>query len=193
MSKMILVAGPWRSGTNGDETLMRQNLARLEQAALALFERGHVPVIGEWLALPLAQAAGSEKPGDAISERFYTRSRTVWWRNATRCCVCRARPRGLTVMWKSPASTGLRFTFRWRTCRRDNARYCTSGTTTGQKPAAVPALDYPIAPLHRIEEEFRHLRFAQIKLLHALRNPLPVVLLIAFIKIQQRAERATAV
>ncbi|EOI5795401.1 NUDIX hydrolase [Cronobacter malonaticus] len=70
MSKMILVAGPWRSGTNGDETLMRQNLARLEQAALALFERGHVPVIGEWLALPLAQAAGSEKPGDAISERF---------------------------------------------------------------------------------------------------------------------------
>lgn len=71
MSKMILVAGPWRSGTNGDETLMRQNLARLEQAALALFERGHVPVIGEWLALPLAQAAGSEKPGDAISERFF--------------------------------------------------------------------------------------------------------------------------
>lgn len=70
MSKMILVAGPWRSGTNGDETLMRQNLTRLEQAALALFERGHVPVIGEWLALPLAQAAGSEKPGDAISERF---------------------------------------------------------------------------------------------------------------------------
>lgn len=71
MSKMILVAGPWRSGTNGDETLMRQNLTRLEQAALALFERGHVPVIGEWLALPLAQAAGSEKPGDAISERFF--------------------------------------------------------------------------------------------------------------------------
>ncbi|EGT5662081.1 NUDIX hydrolase [Cronobacter dublinensis subsp. dublinensis] len=70
MSKLILVAGPWRSGTNGDETLMRQNLARLEQAALALFERGHVPVIGEWLALPLAGAAGSGKPGDAISERF---------------------------------------------------------------------------------------------------------------------------
>ncbi|ALB61833.1 FIG00554475: hypothetical protein [Cronobacter condimenti 1330] len=70
MRKLILVAGPWRSGTNGDERLMRQNLARLEQAALSLFARGHVPVIGEWLALPLAQAAGSEKPGDAISEQF---------------------------------------------------------------------------------------------------------------------------
>lgn len=31
---------------------------------------GHVPVIGEWLALPLAAAAGSTQVGDAVSEAF---------------------------------------------------------------------------------------------------------------------------
>ncbi len=43
---------------------------RLEQAALAVYQRGHVPVIGEWLALPLAAAAGSTQVGDAVSEAF---------------------------------------------------------------------------------------------------------------------------
>lgn len=67
-TEMILIAGPWRSGTNGDEALMQQNLARLEAAALEVYQAGHVPVIGEWLALPLSHAAGSKQIGDEISE-----------------------------------------------------------------------------------------------------------------------------
>ena len=66
----ILVAGPYRSGTGGDSVLIERNLRRLEQAALAIYRRGHVPLIGEWLALPLARAAGSSVPGDPISEEF---------------------------------------------------------------------------------------------------------------------------
>jgi hypothetical protein len=61
---LILIAGPYRSGTNDDAQLMRQNLRNLESVALPLFRKGHVPVIGEWIALPLIELAGSSKPGD---------------------------------------------------------------------------------------------------------------------------------
>jgi hypothetical protein len=74
----ILVAGPYRSGTGGDAALIERNLHRLEQAALSIYHRGHVPMIGEWLALPLARAAGSTRLGDAISEEFlYPASRRL--------------------------------------------------------------------------------------------------------------------
>ncbi|GGB77481.1 DUF4406 domain-containing protein [Dyadobacter sediminis] len=62
---MILVAGPYRSGTNDDPELMQKNLSRLESVTLDLFRAGHLPVIGEWLALPLLHLAGSKRPGDA--------------------------------------------------------------------------------------------------------------------------------
>ena len=65
-SWMVLVAGPYRSGTGGDPEKREQNLRRLEAAALEVWNRGHLPVIGEWLALPLAQAAGSVEIGDAV-------------------------------------------------------------------------------------------------------------------------------
>ena len=61
---LILIAGPYRSGTNDDATLMQKNLNNLESVALPLFRKGHVPVIGEWVALPLIHLAGSTKTGD---------------------------------------------------------------------------------------------------------------------------------
>jgi len=65
---IILIAGPYRSGTGDDPVLMRQNLDRLETAALAVWRRGHLPMIGEWVALPLMQLAGSQSIGDAVWE-----------------------------------------------------------------------------------------------------------------------------
>jgi len=67
---LILIAGPYRSGTNDDPMLMKKNLEFLESAALPLFEKGHIPMIGEWVALPLIQLAGSQKPGDAAWEKI---------------------------------------------------------------------------------------------------------------------------
>ena len=67
---LILIAGPYRSGTNDDPKLMQQNLERLESVALPLFRKGHVPIIGEWVALPLIHLAGSTKPGDAAWEEI---------------------------------------------------------------------------------------------------------------------------
>ena len=63
-SMLILIAGPYRSGTNDDPALMRNNVRIMESYALPIFRAGHTPVIGEWLALPLADLAGSRKLGD---------------------------------------------------------------------------------------------------------------------------------
>ena len=67
---LILIAGPYRSGTNDDPLRMAANLHRLEAAALPLFRAGHLPIIGEWVALPLLALSGSERPGDAAYEEI---------------------------------------------------------------------------------------------------------------------------
>ena len=67
---LVLVAGPYRSGTDGDPQRIRQNLQRLESHALGVYNAGHIPLIGEWVALPLATQAGSAEVGDAISEQY---------------------------------------------------------------------------------------------------------------------------
>ncbi|TPG64405.1 DUF4406 domain-containing protein [Hymenobacter nivis] len=67
---LILIAGPYRSGTHDDPARMADNLHRLEAAALPLFRAGHLPLIGEWVALPLLRLAGSTRPGDAAYEEI---------------------------------------------------------------------------------------------------------------------------
>jgi hypothetical protein len=67
---IILIAGPYRSGTNDDPSLIAQNLDRLESFASSVYKAGHIPMIGEWVALPLMKQAGSQKLGDAISEQY---------------------------------------------------------------------------------------------------------------------------
>jgi hypothetical protein len=49
---------------------MARNLTLLGEAALQVWNRGHLPVIGEWLALPLAAAAGSTRVGDAVWDKI---------------------------------------------------------------------------------------------------------------------------
>ncbi|MEU6979436.1 MULTISPECIES: DUF4406 domain-containing protein [unclassified Streptomyces] len=65
---LILIAGPYRSGTDGDPQAMAANLARLETAAWPVFEAGHLPVIGEWIALPVLRSAGAA-PTDPLADR----------------------------------------------------------------------------------------------------------------------------
>ena len=69
---MILVAGPYRSGTGDDPEKMQRNVRLMEAYALPLFRAGHLPVVGEWLALPLVALAGSREVGDeAFNEIFH--------------------------------------------------------------------------------------------------------------------------
>ena len=78
---MILVAGPYRSGTDGDPARIQANVDAMTAASLELFQRGHLPVMGEWFALPLieaAEAAGTYVDADAtifhpVAERVLAR------------------------------------------------------------------------------------------------------------------------
>ncbi len=63
---LILIAGPYRSGTGDDPAKMAANLRRLEAAAWPIFQAGHTPMIGEWVALPIWQNAGGETVGDDL-------------------------------------------------------------------------------------------------------------------------------
>ncbi|NJM05061.1 DUF4406 domain-containing protein [Candidatus Gracilibacteria bacterium] len=63
---LILIAGPYRSGTNDDPQKMAENLQRLEQASWPIFQAGHVPMIGEWVALPIWRVAGGNSVGDTL-------------------------------------------------------------------------------------------------------------------------------
>ena len=68
---MILVAGPYRGGTGDDPVKIQANVEAMEGMSLKVFRRGHLPVMGEWFALPLLKQAGSKKIGDAIFDKIF--------------------------------------------------------------------------------------------------------------------------
>jgi hypothetical protein len=68
---LVLVAGPYRSGTNDEPDRLAANVAAMNEAALGVFRAGHLPVTGEALALPLIEIAGSERTGDAVFDEIF--------------------------------------------------------------------------------------------------------------------------
>jgi hypothetical protein len=82
---MILVAGPYRSGTDGDPARIAANVEAMTAVALDLYRRGHLPVMGEWFALPLIEHAQHDgEGGDAFDEMFHP----VAERLLERCDAC---------------------------------------------------------------------------------------------------------
>jgi hypothetical protein len=82
---MILVAGPYRSGTNDDPELIARNVHAMTDTALKLFRAGHLPVLGEWFALPLIELAGSKRIGDAAFDQIF---HPVSRRLVAKCDAC---------------------------------------------------------------------------------------------------------
>jgi hypothetical protein len=68
---LILVAGPYRSGTNDDPALIARNVAAMTEVSLSLFRVGHLPVMGEWYALPLIEHLGSVGIGDPVFKEIF--------------------------------------------------------------------------------------------------------------------------
>jgi len=82
---MILVAGPYRSGTGGDPKKIAANLAAMNDAAYAVYQKGHIPMLGEWLALPLIELASQHMDHDtAEAEIFHPSARRL----LTACHAC---------------------------------------------------------------------------------------------------------
>jgi hypothetical protein len=55
----IMVGGPYSTGAQSAAE-RAANLQRLNEAAVAIFRKGHVPIIGVNLALPMIEAAGHD-------------------------------------------------------------------------------------------------------------------------------------
>jgi ADP-ribose pyrophosphatase len=68
---LILIAGPYRSGTGDDPARMAANVKAMEAYALPLYRAGHLPVLGEWIALPMLELAGSKQVGDAAFNEIF--------------------------------------------------------------------------------------------------------------------------
>ena len=68
---LVLVAGPYRSGTDDDPGKLAANVSAMNRAALDVFRAGHIPVTGEAVALPLVELAGSRRVGDAIFDEIF--------------------------------------------------------------------------------------------------------------------------
>jgi hypothetical protein len=67
---LIMMAGPYMSGTDGDPVKIAANRARLESYCLPIYDKGHLAVVGEWFALPIMHTAGSQKHGDRIFDAY---------------------------------------------------------------------------------------------------------------------------
>ena len=68
---MILVAGPYRSGADGDPARIAANVEAMTAVALELYRRGHLPVMGEWFALPLIEQAERDGAGDSAFDEIF--------------------------------------------------------------------------------------------------------------------------
>jgi hypothetical protein len=67
-SLLILISGPYLTGTDGDEAKIQKNLEAMEAYALPLFKKGHLGMVGEWAAWPVIKSAG----GDTHSSPEFT-------------------------------------------------------------------------------------------------------------------------
>lgn len=69
---LILISGPYMTGTDGVEAKIRANLARMEAMALPLYQRGHLAVVAEWLSWPvIVQAGGTDHGSPEFAEYQY--------------------------------------------------------------------------------------------------------------------------
>ncbi len=55
----IMIAGPYTAGASTPEA-RAANLIEMNRAAVAVFDKGHIPIIGVNLALPMIHAAGED-------------------------------------------------------------------------------------------------------------------------------------
>lgn len=67
---LVFIAGPYRSGTGDREDAIAANVQAMQHAAVQVAAMGHVPLLGEWVTLPLIAAAGGQR-GDAVWNRVF--------------------------------------------------------------------------------------------------------------------------
>jgi ADP-ribose pyrophosphatase len=66
----VLIAGPVRGGTNDEPDKIAANVHAMEVVALDVLQRGHLPIVGEWISFPLMARAGSTRIGDDVYDQL---------------------------------------------------------------------------------------------------------------------------
>jgi hypothetical protein len=132
-SLMILIAGPYRSGTGDDPQRMAENLRRLESVALPLYRAGHIPLIGEWIALCSAKL-DRFAPAMPFTTRFFIRSQIDLSVGATPSCASPALRKEPMKMCGWRESTGSWSSRAWQKYRGasnlERLSTCLSSTVT---------------------------------------------------------------
>lgn len=70
-NQMVLIAGPYRSGTGDNLVKIANNVKAMETVAYQVYLMGHTPMLGEWVALPMLREGGSARIGDEIYEKMF--------------------------------------------------------------------------------------------------------------------------
>ena len=97
-SLMILIAGPYRSGTGDDPELMARNLRELESVALPLYRAGTFHSSENGLLSRSFAKPGRFVPETLSTMRFCIQSPIDCSVDVTLSCGSRALPRVLTKM-----------------------------------------------------------------------------------------------
>ncbi len=67
----IMIAGPYSSG-GADAEKRSNNLRAMNEAALVVFQKGHTPVIGVNMALPVIGVAGDDRFEEIMMPMYVT-------------------------------------------------------------------------------------------------------------------------
>ncbi len=103
---LVFIAGPYRSGTDDREDAIAANVQAMQDAALKVAAMGHVPVLGEWIALPLIEAAGGQR-GDATWDRFFHPNAQALLERCDLLLRMGAKSAGADMMVKAALARGL--------------------------------------------------------------------------------------
>ncbi|MDR7272259.1 ADP-ribose pyrophosphatase [Pelomonas saccharophila] len=103
---LVFIAGPYRSGTGDREDLIAANVKAMQDAAAQVAALGHVPVLGEWVTLPLIEASGGQR-GDAVWDRYFHPHAQALLERCDLLLRIGGNPDGADAMVKAALARGL--------------------------------------------------------------------------------------
>lgn len=100
----VLIANSFGAGAGDEPEAIVANMRRLEEKAGPLFRCGHVPLIVEWVAMPIWRMEGGRTLGDGRYEEIFEEARTQ---------LVQACEAVLRVRVKDPTSAEADFGKQW--------------------------------------------------------------------------------
>ena len=107
----ILIAGPYRSGTNDDPEKIAANVHLMEAFALPIFRMGHIPVLVNGLRFRWFIWQAQKKLAMSRSMKSFIPSQNGFWKNVMRFCRVGGASQGADLMVEVARKRGLQIYF----------------------------------------------------------------------------------